>query len=62
LNGNGNLQKVMQTRQEELEVMTSVDLVLAYTEVEKAVILSHNLDQTKVAIFCAKQQRSGSEV
>jgi glycosyltransferase involved in cell wall biosynthesis len=50
LAGNGDLQKVMQTRQEELEVMTSVDLVLAYTEVEKAVILSHNLDQTKVAI------------
>jgi GT2 family glycosyltransferase/glycosyltransferase involved in cell wall biosynthesis len=50
LNGNGDLQKVMQTRQEELEVMTSVDLVLAYTEVEKAVILSHNLDLTKVAI------------
>jgi GT2 family glycosyltransferase/glycosyltransferase involved in cell wall biosynthesis len=50
LSGNGDLQKVMQTRQEELEVMTSVDLVLAYTEVEKAVILSHNLDLTKVAI------------
>ncbi|HSH95984.1 MAG TPA: glycosyltransferase [Roseimicrobium sp.] len=39
----------LQTRDEELAVMRKVDLVLSYTDVEKAVIISHNLDSTKVA-------------
>src|SRR6185369_5314268 len=38
----------VKTRDAELEVMRKVDLVLSYTDVEKAVILSHNLDSTKV--------------
>src|SRR6185369_10778603 len=42
------LVKSIQTRDAELEVMRKVDLVLSYTDVEKAVILSHNLDSTKV--------------
>jgi GT2 family glycosyltransferase/glycosyltransferase involved in cell wall biosynthesis len=42
------LAKSIQTRDEELAVMRKVDLVLSYTDVEKAVILSHNLDSTKV--------------
>jgi GT2 family glycosyltransferase/glycosyltransferase involved in cell wall biosynthesis len=37
------------TRDAELAVMRKVDLVLSYTDVEKAVILSHNLDSTRVA-------------
>ncbi|HSH88974.1 MAG TPA: glycosyltransferase family 2 protein, partial [Ramlibacter sp.] len=39
----------LQTRDDELAVMRKVDLVLSYTDVEKAVIISHNLDSTKVA-------------
>jgi GT2 family glycosyltransferase len=39
----------LRTRDEELAVMQEVDLVLTYTDVEKAVILSHNLDKTRVA-------------
>jgi GT2 family glycosyltransferase/glycosyltransferase involved in cell wall biosynthesis len=42
------ISKSVQTREQELAVMRSVDLVLSYTDVEKAVILSHNLDSTKV--------------
>jgi GT2 family glycosyltransferase/glycosyltransferase involved in cell wall biosynthesis len=37
------------TRDAELATMRKVDLVLSYTDVEKAVILSHNLDSTRVA-------------
>ncbi len=41
--------RAVETRDSELETMRKVDLVLSYTDVEKAVILSHNLDSTKVA-------------
>jgi O-antigen biosynthesis protein len=37
------------TRETELATMRKVDLVLSYTDVEKAVILSHNSDATRVA-------------
>jgi GT2 family glycosyltransferase/glycosyltransferase involved in cell wall biosynthesis len=43
-----DMSKSLQTRDDELTVMRKVDLVLSYTDVEKAVILSHNLDSTKV--------------
>lgn len=43
------MEKAQATRDEELALMRQVDLVLSYTDVEKAVILSHNLAQTKVA-------------
>jgi glycosyltransferase involved in cell wall biosynthesis len=39
----------VETREKELAVMNKVDLVLSYTDVEKAVIQSHNLDLTLVA-------------
>ncbi len=41
--------KALQTRDQELAVMRQVDLVLSYTDVEKAVIESHNLNSTRVA-------------
>lgn len=37
------------TRDQELEVMRQADLTLSYSEVEHAVIQSHNFDQTRVA-------------
>jgi O-antigen biosynthesis protein len=43
------LSRAIQTRDAELAVMRKVDLVLSYTDIEKAVIISHNLDSTKVA-------------
>ena len=43
-----DMTKSLKTREEELALMRRVDLVLSYTDVEKAVILSHNLDSTKV--------------
>jgi glycosyltransferase involved in cell wall biosynthesis len=43
------LSKAVCTRENELAVMRKVDLVLSYSAVEKAVILSHNLASTKVA-------------
>ncbi len=43
------LNRSIQTRDEELTVMRQVDLTLTYTDVEKAVILSHNLDSARVA-------------
>lgn len=39
----------LRTRDAELAVMRKVDLVLSYNEIEHAVILSHNLDSTRVA-------------
>ncbi len=39
----------LETREAELSVMRRVDLVLAYTDVEKAVILSHNLTTSNIA-------------
>jgi len=44
------LDEALRTREEELGVMRKVDLVLSYNEVEHAVILSHNLDSTQVAL------------
>jgi len=41
------MQKAMATRDAELAVMRKVNLVLSYSEVEQAVILSHNLDSTR---------------
>lgn len=38
----------LRTRDAELGVMRKVDLVLSYNEVEHAVILSHNLDSTRI--------------
>jgi glycosyltransferase involved in cell wall biosynthesis len=49
INNEEDLNKAKQTRDDELEVMTKVDLVLSYTDVEKAVIMSHNMGSTKVA-------------
>ncbi len=43
------LPKVLQTRDAELAVMRRVDVTLSYTDTEAAVILSHNLDSSKVA-------------
>ena len=43
------LERAVSTRGEELFTMRKVDLVLSYTDVEKTVILSHNLDSTRVA-------------
>lgn len=43
------LSQAMETRENELAVMRKVDLVLSYSDVEKTVILSHNLASTKVA-------------
>jgi GT2 family glycosyltransferase/glycosyltransferase involved in cell wall biosynthesis len=43
------LPKALQTRDQELSVMRRVDVTLSYTETEAAVILSHNLDSSKVA-------------
>ncbi len=42
------LSQAIETRENELAVMRKVDLVLSYSDVEKAVILSHNLASTKV--------------
>ena len=43
------LSQAIETRENELAVMRKVDLVLSYSDVEKTVILSHNLASTKVA-------------
>ncbi|MBL8349997.1 MAG: glycosyltransferase [Burkholderiaceae bacterium] len=43
------MEGALKTRDAELAVMRKVDLVLSYNEVEHAVILSHNLDSTRVA-------------
>jgi GT2 family glycosyltransferase len=48
-NSDEGLTTAIETREDELAVMRKVDLVLTYTDVEKAVILSHNLASTKVA-------------
>jgi GT2 family glycosyltransferase/glycosyltransferase involved in cell wall biosynthesis len=45
----GSLARALKTRDDELAVMRKVDLVLSYNEVEHVVILSHNLDSTRVA-------------
>jgi GT2 family glycosyltransferase len=43
------MNRALKTREEELSLMRKVDLVLSYNEVEHAVIVSHNLDSTRVA-------------
>lgn len=45
----GALRGALETRDIELSVMRRSDVTLSYTDVEAAVILSHNLDATKVA-------------
>lgn len=47
--GKDSLERAIKTRDDELAVMRKVDLVLSYNEVEHAVILSHNLDSSRVA-------------
>ncbi|GJD60448.1 glycosyltransferase [Methylobacterium frigidaeris] len=42
------IDKALTVRGEELAVMRDVDLVLSYNSVEHAVIMSHNLDSTRV--------------
>lgn len=48
-NSSEALAKAAQTREEELAVLRNVDLVLSYTDIELAVVQSHNFDQTKLA-------------
>jgi hypothetical protein len=43
------LLRASQTRDDELNIMKQVDLVLSYTDIERTVIQSHNFAQTKVA-------------
>ena len=43
-----SMQKALQTRSDELEVMRRVDAVLSYNEVEHAVIVSHNLGSSNI--------------
>lgn len=45
---NEGIAAAMATRESELQVMRNVDLTLSYNEVEHAVIMSHNLDATRV--------------
>ncbi|MCI0557550.1 MAG: glycosyltransferase family 4 protein, partial [Nitrososphaera sp.] len=48
-NSHEQLVQAIRIREAELAVMRKVDLVLSYNEVEHSVIISHNLDSTKVA-------------
>ena len=41
--------RALKTRDDELALMRKVDLVLSYNEAEHAVIVSHNLDSTRIA-------------
>lgn len=43
------LEEVCKVRDAELEVMRKVDLTLSYNETEHAIIVSHNLDSSRVA-------------
>ncbi len=49
LNDGELLRRSRLTRDLELEIMRITDLTVSYNEVEHAVILSHNLDQTRIA-------------
>jgi glycosyltransferase involved in cell wall biosynthesis len=49
LNDGELLRRSQLTRDLELEIMRVTDLTVSYNEVEHAVILSHNLDQTRIA-------------
>lgn len=42
--------RALKTRDDELALMRKVDLVLSYNEAEHAVIVSHNLDSTRIAL------------
>jgi len=53
--------KALETRDRELLVMRRVDLVLCYSDVEKAVIQSHILDSTRIA-RCPWVSRTTAEV
>ena len=44
-----HLQKAIHTREEELATLRKADVVVSYSEVEQAIILSHNLDSTRTA-------------
>lgn len=44
------LDAAAKTRDQELAVMRTVDVVLSYNKIEHVIIQSHNLDQTKVAL------------
>jgi GT2 family glycosyltransferase/glycosyltransferase involved in cell wall biosynthesis len=44
-----DLARSLQTRESELGVMRQVDLVFSYTDVEKTVLVSHNVEADKVA-------------
>jgi glycosyltransferase involved in cell wall biosynthesis len=48
-NDKEKLAHAIRVREDELAIMRKVDLVLSYNDVEHAVILSHNLDSTRVA-------------
>lgn len=48
-NSREDMSRALKTREDELAVMRKVDLVLSYNETEHAVIISHNLDSTRVA-------------
>jgi hypothetical protein len=43
------MQRALQTRDAELAVLRKVDLALSYSEIEQAIIFSHNLDSTRTA-------------
>jgi O-antigen biosynthesis protein len=43
------MDQALRTREEELSVMRLADVVISYSEVEQAIILTHNLDATKTA-------------
>jgi O-antigen biosynthesis protein len=44
-----DLGRALRTREDELALMRKVDLVLSYNDAEHAVIVSHNLDSTRIA-------------
>ena len=44
-----DLDRALKTRNDELGLMRKVDLVLSYNDAEHAVIVSHNLDSTRIA-------------
>lgn len=49
-NNEDDIKNSIKTREEELKVMRNVDIVLTYTNIEKAIILSHNLNDKNIFI------------
>lgn len=45
-----DIKNSIDTREEELQVMRNVDIILTYTNIEKAIILSHNLSDKNIFI------------